>query len=173
MQRCGTSRFTEYRVGHRGEGGAGAGQGGAAGSALEAVGRLFCDLALADVLQPVYRTGQAQCMRQVANEVCAFLDSTLVGSPGPTDPLSPTPPATTTHLQPRPSQAPSHAPTTEIFILFRYFFQEVLECTDGNKKSAGRHLCWNKAIAITTPHCCTIQRDACQVSARQTRGCPP
>lgn len=91
MQRCGTSRFTEYRVGHRGEGGAGAGQGGAAGSALEAVGRLFCDLALADVLQPVYRTGQAQCMRQVANEVCAFLDSTLVGSPGPTDPLSPLP----------------------------------------------------------------------------------
>ncbi len=42
--------------------------------AVRGAGRLFCDLAVADVLQPAFRTGQAQCVRQVADEVCASLE---------------------------------------------------------------------------------------------------
>lgn len=50
----------------------------AAPQTLHAVGALFNELGVAEVLHPIFRAGQPQWVRQLAQEVCGYADSSKV-----------------------------------------------------------------------------------------------
>lgn len=45
---------------------------------VRTLGRLFAELRVADALQPLFRAGQPQLLRHVAEEICSYLDTLKV-----------------------------------------------------------------------------------------------